>query len=1133
MLYVEKVIIHNFKSFRHSVIRFSRGFNCIIGPNGSGKSNIFDSILFGFGESSLKRIRAHATTDLISRGASSKGKANYSYVTIFLGGDKEIKIKRVVFSNGKIKYKLNDKRSSRQEILETLHSYGCYINETNTIAQGEIARISELNHKERRGLIDIAAGIEEFDSKKAAALKELEKVEEKINGAKIQLHERQGFLNELKKEKESAEKYIALNSLIKDLNYTILKERENEVENEYSKIVESLYLGKKQLDSLNAEKSKVDEELLELSREKAAISNKLNERSIEVNDTNKKIEAIERQMAVLESKIKNCDDNISSLSASIASLAGEKEKISGQRLLNAAKIKDIEAQISEKSAKLKDEYMSFDIADFERNTKKYEQNRILMEKLAAESGESSNEISSIKTQISDTDAKIKESFESLDVKESETQAVRSKLKELEKLRTDAGREAEACKSKISSLRSELESNEKEQNGIDSAIIELREQIATYGGTQARVSEALQSGLSDKFYGRAYDLCDFDEKYASAIYASSISRLNYFIVDDMRAASEAISLLKEKALGRASFIPLKEIRAKEILQDSPGMDPLIKHVRFDPKLKDAFTFIFSNTFIIDRIESAKKLGLGKHRFVTLEGELVEQSGVVTGGQIKAVHNQKKFTQELDALNKKKLDLRASYDSTKSAIDSESKKLGEIQVSLLNAESEIKHLSSDLQKSETEIASQKKSIESQGIQKASLQSRLDKLMRRKTEVETRLEDIKKENAALYSAISGMASGKNQDIKKGEMEFQKSLRADLEKLKIDMASIGKENDMLKKRLEELGSEIENKKAESAKQEREKRESSSQLDSYVKEKEKLAQEIKTHDTGSSQLYGKMNDIEQKMSKLGFDKGKIAAELEKASREIAVAETKKAQQETRLADIKSELAGYAEAKTIDGSLQDIEVRLASAKGELERLGNVNMMAPAAYDQKSKDVEEVTNKLIVLENEKNSIMNMISELEDKKVSVFNRTFESVNKYFQQLYSRSMGVYAHLELENPKDIFESGLSIKIAQKDGGAEHSSDQMSGGEKAFALLILIFAILMQNPLQFYIFDEIDASLDKENSKKLSNLIKEMGGSKSQFLVVSHNDSMIAGADTAIGVVKQNNESKVVGIQLVGLQNE
>lgn len=262
-----------------------------------------------------------------------------------------------------------------------------------------------------------------------------------------------------------------------------------------------------------------------------------------------------------------------------------------------------------------------------------------MEKLAAESGESSNEISSIKAQISDIEAKIKESFESLGARESEAEAIRSRLKALEKARTESSREAEACKSKISGMRSELESNEKEQNGIDSAIIELREQIATYGGTQAKVSEALQSGLSGKFYGRAYDLCDFDEKYSSAIYASSISRLNYFIVEDMKAASEAISLLKEKAMGRASFIPLKEIRVREIEQDNPSMDPLIKHVRFDPKLKDAFTFIFSNTFIIDRIESAKRLGLGKHRFVTLEGELVEQSGVVTGGQIKAVHNQK--------------------------------------------------------------------------------------------------------------------------------------------------------------------------------------------------------------------------------------------------------------------------------------------------------------------------------------------------------------------------------------------------------------------------------------------------------------------------------------------------------------
>jgi chromosome segregation protein len=264
----------------------------------------------------------------------------------------------------------------------------------------------------------------------------------------------------------------------------------------------------------------------------------------------------------------------------------------------------------------------------------------------------------------------------------------------------------------------------------------------------------------------------------------------------------------------------------------------------------------------------------------------------------------------------------------------------------------------------------------------------------------------------------------------------------------------------------------------------------------------------------------------MSAEKGKLAGNLERLNREILEIETAKAQIEVRIGDIKAELSSYSNVEGIkEANADSLERELISKRTELESIGAVNLKAPELYDKKRKDVEEVQQQMSVLETEKTSVLEMIKEIESKKLNIFSETLDRVDKNFKKLFNHIFEGEAELGLDNPKDPFNSGLNISMTI-DRRQRHI-DRLSGGEKLLVMLMLIFSIQMMRPMSFYIFDEIDASLDKENSKKLSLLIKELGKS-SQFVVVTHNDSMLTASDTNIGVAMHNHESRAVGIMLM-----
>ena len=1125
MLYLDRLTLHNFKSFKHANVSFSHGFNCIVGPNGSGKSNLCDSLLFALGESSLRRMRITATSNLINSSVKPDPETHLkrSYVTVSFADDdgKRIEVSRIVRSNSKISYRLDGKRVHRQDVMDVLNANNCSINEANTITQGEITRILNYNARERRGLLDVAAGIKAFDDKKESSLKELAKVEDKISNARVMLGEREGFLNELRKEKEDAEHYMELTELVKRMNHSLLKKREAQLSKEYNDAAEKLSKLAETRTETEHKLAALGDEVSKLSAERTEKSQKLGERSLETSSVSKKLEEINATAATVVAQLESMSKELAANKERIELQKSERKKIKSQISANDAELQAVRAQTDERSSVLRS--LGGGLEEAEEALAAYEEHQKRVDSVMEEEEVLQRRLSSAKVRSQQLESESKGIGLQIASLSDELAASERKAQDAQAAGASVAKKISDAKAGISALMAEGERLQKERARVEEQIINVRESLALYGGSQDRAAAALSSSVKQGFYGRAFELCSFDDKYAEAVSAAAGSRLNYFIVDSIDVAKQCIEIIKQKGLGRSTFMPLKELSVKPAEKAAAAV-PLISLIKFDKKFAQAFEYVFSNTFLVASIEEAQKLGIGRRRFVTLGGELIEPSGTITGGQIKAMQFPGKLQAELKSLELERAVIAKDSAEVYARMDSAKKALSALEIEAMNYGLELKHAQESADKAKSTL----KELNANG---SNLSSQMLAVQKELNSIEAALRDVAKRKAsaisardALHSAVasSQKTPGAQADAAKARSS---SIRREIEQLMMRSASLTKENEMLAARDAELETELD-KLARDASQAKESIGSlKARQSELLAQKSELENKIKSHDEQSSVLYKEVSELDKRISDLGFGRGEHQAALDKLNRESMLAESAKMQLETRLGDIKAELATYPTYEELPDSADSLEKKLVIAKSDIERLGNVNLKAPEVYEVRKRDVDEAGAKLQVLDNERNSVLSMINEIESKKLAVFMDTFRAVNENFRQLYSYIFDGEASLMLEDPKEPFESGLRISIQDK---FKKSAEQLSGGEKSLLMLILIFAIQMRNPMSFYIFDEIDAALDKENSKKLSLLIKQMS-SKSQFVVVSHNDTLISAAETAMGVALQNGESRVIGIQLVG----
>ena len=1121
MLYIDRIVLHNFKSFRHASIAFRKNFNCIVGPNGSGKSNVCDSLLFALGESSLRRLRIVSPTQLLNEDVK-KGRneeMRRAYVKVVMGGDANVEIIRYAREDRKMGYRLNGKHTTKQDVVEFLKGHGGDVNETNTIAQGEIVRILNMNSKERREIIDIAAGINEFDKKKEAAEKELERVEEKLGEAHGMLNERRGFLNELKKEKEDAERYKEFADQAKLLAFSILTARENALMDELETHREQLSKANARKDGISKELIGIDSDIESLSSERRKLAEELNRHSIEASSANNAIEGIKRELAVVDERLSSSKASRAKAEETLAKTSSEIEKHSKKSGELKAELESLRNEIGGfKNYEEIDESGNYaDIA--ERYSKLSAEISALEEEHSATAIRGAG-IENRMHSLEETLSRYNSEMGQLQARLSENAVALKKALEAVEL---AGKAKEDALKEDAEIVSKIAEMKKASEKAGEEMIRVREQIAMHGGAGAAIEAKLREEIGEGFHGRAYQLCAYPEEFEAAINASAGSRLGYFVVDNASIASMAIEVLKKRDMGRASFIPIEDVVKYEIDRSGRGLKPIIDHVQFDERYSKVFNFIFSNTYLVGSIAEAKKNGIGKRRYVTLEGDLVENTGVISGGRNRAAKSPMMLESQLAALRTKLSDISDKMAKLEAGRKPIGERIARAETDLIRHNAAIS--STHASESEINAAIAKLETDAERISREldGEKAMLDKLGNEKAAMEKRLSAAKAEAQALRGQLGDSSAAKRGGAAVEAVKKAKEARARLEALKVKAAGVEKELELVGER--SLALEEERKAQGRSIKEliAEEKELSLKRAKLEADRKELEGNMNSKDSFAKELYAKVSEHEKKISELGFRSGTLKSEMERLERSAIELSGKISQAEVRIGDIKAEKRSYEDIVPLDMPLDQMEQKLGAARAGMERLGSVNMKAPEMYAERSREVEEAEERLRTISMEKTSILDMINEIESKKISVFGEVFDSINANFKRIYKLAYDGEAEMRLENQKNPFSSGLQIII--KEGGRTRSVEALSGGEKSFVLIMLIFAIQMRRQMSFYIFDEIDSALDKENSKKLSLLLKRLGES-SQFIVVSHNDSLIAYADTVIGVAKHDGESKAVGIE-------
>lgn len=1119
MIYISRVRLRNFKSFKLVNIEMPRTFLCLAGPNGSGKSNFGDSIRFVLGEISLKSLRAKKVRDLIHMGSKT------AEVTIDFDGDAKIEVKRVIREDGKILYRLNGKKATRSAIQDCMKKYNLDESGRNIIAQGEVARIINMGGKERRTIIDSVAGISDFEAKKKESMSELDAVQARIQDANLILGERQSFLGQLEKEKDAAIRYMDARKRLTSAKGTLLR-------GEISKHQKDLDEFAKQEEKLRFDIEAKEKDHADINGKAASLEElryKVNRELVDKQQTSTLIRRIEELKASVSSKSQMAKDKEDSLARGKSEL----ESLGKETGKEGSELKGLEAQI----AKMKDELKALEAS------------------AAAQGADARNEeIESIKISVAEATEALQGLKERLvavkSEMESKSEIIKMKGEEAERIEVPEEAEKAASSKELDSLRKaakglaeDIEASfkrTKEANAeigeLDRSLLELQEKASVYKtrASPHMMNPALKfiSDMREKdghgVHGTVADLIQFDPKHAHAVEACGGGRLLYMVVDDMEVATRVIERLKKAKAGRATFIPIRDVKTSEV-KPFNGFSTVLDVVRCPPEARRAMEYVFGDTLLVDGVDDAKRIGVGKYRMVTLDGEIFERSGIVSGGrqessllsgnQLRKIESElasvkeakASIMQELYAIREAEQDMRSRKSEMELKIrtieleqrrfDDEREKGRDLLKRKEGIRSEIKELEALTRSRAGEVASLASQIEAAGVKVLELRSKQEAAERKFESASAETNRKRTEFASRISSLRATIDGKGKEleIRKEELRGREKRAKDLEKEAKDALA----------RINEL-----------------KRQAVGEQEELGKLEEKVAGVSKACEG----LMERMKGYESELVELGKQRGERRMEMDRLNKDMNLLDVKKATAATRLEDIRAEFVKYQDAEFLDGVKKDeLNRMMAEAEEVMDAVPNVNMAAIEMYAQKKAEIEGVEGKINKLGEERKAILDMINEIEQHKKDAFFKTFYSVSENFSRMFGYLTIGEGYLYMDKPNEPFESGLYIRIKRqgKDGKVtEHSIDSLSGGENSLVALMFIFALQFFKPAPFYILDEVDAALDKENSKNLTQLVSRMSEG-TQFILVSHNDMVMSSAKTVLGVTRVGGVSRMVGVKL------
>ena len=1179
-MYLKRLELQGFKSFADKTnLEFMPGITTVIGPNGSGKSNISDAIRWVLGEQSMKSLRGSKTEDIIFSGTQNRKSLGFAEASIIIDNTdgklpieyQEVTVTRRIYRNGESGYFINKTPCRLKDVLELFMDTGIGKDGYSIIGQGKIDEILSNKSEDRRHIFEEAAGIVKYRTRKAESEKKLEQT--KLNLLRINdiLTEIESNIEPLKEQSEKAKKYLSLREELKTIeiglflhNIDIYKNKIDTIVNDTNIFISQKYAEENKQNVLQGLKQNLKQELDELTASIESVQNLGFE-------SREQIEKINSDINVAKEKIANNNENFSRYLSDIDSLNARTNELEEERKARlekktylssnkekfAKELAEKEKVLADLSSKLTDEETKIEAKKkkVEENTDLKYQKREEINTLEINNQNANKRKEAIKEEISST-------ISELDQKRLLRSEINKTFSEIEKKKNE-------CQKRLSNINCKKEESDKKIKEYDTKInnsamnLRLKQSKQKFliemekekEGYQKSVKALLLEGEKNSFkglHGVLANLISVPEEYQLAIEMALGSSLQNLVADTEEDAKKMIEYLRTNKLGRASFLPISSVKGKRV-------DKLIKNnlngvigiaadlVKANKKYEGIILNLLGRTVVVDNMDTAIILARQNSysfRIVTLQGDIISPAGSMTGGSV---------TQK-----------SSSIIGRASQIKELEKEIAKIEQDILNVTNEKTAYENSISNLLEEVTALEKSAQEQEIVYATEKQRVLSIEESISKLETKLYELKKENIEIEKLIAENTSKKiaiEEDLKKQEEETSKlneeikvyaeshqdtqkyidDLNFDITNLKISVTSFDESSSSIDEIIERITQDIENnaKAIEVKKAQREKITSDNQkLETEIANLKSAIEKIKSEVSGASQKIEKLKQERiTKNQKLSKTEEEILEELktiENLKNQISKLEIKKSKLDVELEQIINKM--WEDYELTPNNVKDYEKptnvtqtskRVKTLREEIKNLGSINIDSIEEYKQTKERYDFMCGERLDLENSSTKLRKVIQDMTKTMKEQFEKQFKIINKNFGEVFVKLFGGgKAEVKLSDPENVLESGIEIE-AQPPGKKLQNMNLLSGGEKAFTAIALLFAILKINPAPFCVLDEIEAALDDVNVYRFADYLKNFT-KNTQFLVITHRKGTMEVADTVYGItMEENGISKLLSMKL------
>lgn len=1180
-MYLKRLELQGFKSFADkTILELMPGITTVIGPNGSGKSNISDAIRWVLGEQSMKSLRGTKSLDIIFAGTQNRKSLGFAEASLVFDNSDgalpieytEVTVTRKIYRSGETGYYINKVPCRLKDVLELFMDTGIGKDGYSIIGQGKIDEILSNKSEDRRHIFEEAAGIVKYRTRKQESEKKLEHT--KLNLLRINdiLTEIEGNLEPLQMQADKAKKYLNLREELKNIEIGLFVYNIEKYKQDLEKVVQDIEIMQSQCNDEEGRLERVKILKEELKSSIDEITETIENMSNIGFESQKQIEQLNSDINVAKTRIANNNENndrylkeIEEQNAKIKELKDEIEQKEAKKDNLKQNKEKFEKELNEKQAeldKLTEKLSSKELEiegykhTVEENTdKKYElQSEINAQNINYQNFEKrqaqiKQEMQSTIYELDGTRLNKEDIAKQFNEIENKKNKAQNSLNEVSKQREEANQKIKSFESNINILSSEMRikesrlkfliETEKEKEGYIKSVKSLLKDCENI--------KELGKGMN----GVLANIIEVPDDLQTAIEMCLGASLQNIVTETETDAKRLVEHLRKNNLGRASFLPISSVRGKKldkIKGNESGVVGIASDlVKYNKKYEQIILNLLGRTVIVDNMDTAIKVAKQNgytFRIVTTEGDLINPSGAITGGSVakktvnilgrgkeieKLEKEIKNLKQKIEKLENDKQNYEESIEGILELSANLEKELQEIDITYATEKQKVISINENIEKLEKRLNRLKE-------EQANLEKQKEEAVSTKGDLQVEINKIVEQNEELSKIITEFA-----ELNKDDQKYIDDLNFDITNLKISVssfdeseASIQEIQERINQELENAHTSIENKNTqiEQIKKDNE------DLEKSIEETLQKIEEVKESvNSSSSKIEELKKERAQKSEKLSKQEDEITAKfkvIEDLKGQLVKLDVKKTKIEEDINGIINKMweeyeltPNNAEQYQKPENVALTQRRVNSLRTEIRELGSVNVDSIEEYKNLKDRYDFMSEQRLDLENTMSKLRKVISDMTQIMKEQFKEKFKVINKNFGEVFAELFGGgKAELTLEDEENILECGIDITV-QPPGKKLQNMMLLSGGEKAFTAIALLFAILKINPAPFCVLDEIEAALDDVNVFRYADYLKKFTD-HTQFLVITHRKGTMEVADTVYGVtMEESGISKLLSMKL------